>query len=131
MANSPATQARISIRSTSQGAKRLKRVSDSKVTDGSSTDTVNAVGEDEPIGFTRKPGNRAISLTVYEEQGQPEVDWRALRTSQEEFSITREIVGGNRTQYPVCRVSKVDPSSDADGKHMLDVEIIALGEKPL
>ena len=59
------------------------------------------------------------------------MDWRALRTSQEEFAITREIVGGNRTQYPVCRVSKVDPNSDADGKHMLDVEVVALGEKPL
>ena len=66
MANSPGTQARISIRSATQGAKRLKRVSDSKVSDGSSTDTVNAIGEDEPIGFIRKPGNRTISLTVYE-----------------------------------------------------------------
>lgn len=131
MANSPGTQARWNIRSTSQGAKRLRRVSDSKMTDNSSTDTVNAVGEDEPIGFIRKPGNRTISLTVYEEQGTPEVDWRALRTSQEEFSLTREVVGGNRTQYPVCRVSKIDPSSDAEGKHMIDVEIVALGEKPL
>lgn len=131
MANSPATQARISIRSTSQGAKRLKRVSDSKVADGSSTETVNAVGEDEPIGFTRKPGGKTIALTVYEEQGKPEVDWRALRDSQEEFAITREIVGGARQQFPVCRVSKVDPSSDAEGKHMLDVEIVGLREKPL
>jgi len=131
MANAPGTQARISIRSTSQGSKRLRRVESSKVSDGSSTDTVNAIGEDDPIGFVRKPGNRTISLSVYEEQGKPEVDWRFLRTSQEGFSLTREIVGGNRTQYPECRVSKVDPSSDADGKHMLDVEIIALGEKPL
>lgn len=131
MANSPGTQARLSIRSTSQGSKRLRRVETSKVSNGASTEAVNAVGEDSPIGFVRKPGAKTISLSVYEEQGKPEVDWEALEDSQEVFAMAREVVGGRRTQYPQCVVSKTEPDDDAEGKHMLSVEIVATTRKPL
>lgn len=131
MANALATQARVSIASASQGNKRLRRVKSSKVGRSSSTEAQTAMGEDDPVGFTRKPGANTITLSVLEEQGKPEVDWEALEDSQEVFAITREIVGGRRTQFPFCVVSKTEPDDDDEGKHMLDVEIVALQRKRL
>src|SRR5690349_8201048 len=117
MANAIATQARLTISSATQGNVRLRRVESSKVSDDAKTEAVTAVGEDDPIGFRDSPGAKTITLSVYEEQGTPEVDYRRLKVSKEVFALTREIVGGKRFQYPVCRVSKAEPSSDNDGKH--------------
>jgi hypothetical protein len=126
-----ATQTRITISSVTQGNIRLRRCKSSKVSDGAKTTAVMAMGEDDPIAFTDAPGAKTIALEVYEEQGKPEIDYRKLKAGKEVFSITREIVGGNRYQYPQCRVSTVEPDDDDEGKHMLSVEIIALSEKPL
>lgn len=131
MANSLGTQARISISSVTQGNKRLRRCKSSKVSDGASTEAQTAMGEDDPVGFIRKPGAKTITLSILEEQGKPEVDWDALVDSQEVFSLTREIVGGRRTQYPFCVASKAEPDDDDEGKHMVEVEIVALRRKAL
>lgn len=126
-----ATQARVSIASVTQGNKRLRRCKDSKVSRGGSTETQTAMGEDFPVGFIRKPGGDTISLSILQEQGKPEVDWEALEDSQEIFSLTREIVGGLRTQYPFCVVSKVEPEDDDSGKHMFNVDVVTLQRKRL
>lgn len=130
MAGPVATQARVLINS-SQGNTRLKRCKDSKVADGASVDGALAVGEDDPVGFVDKPGVKTITLSIYQEQGTPEVDYHALKDSREVFEVVRAIVNGKREQFPMCRVSKIDTDDDAEGSHMYSVEIIALSRKPL
>jgi hypothetical protein len=120
-----------SINSVSQGSKQLTRLRSYDVTDDSSVETRNAVGQNKPIGFVDKPGGCSISFEYYMERPKPEVDWRKLRDSKELFSLTQQIVGGERLQYPVCRVSKLSPSGDEEGEHMVTVEIVTLGDKRL
>lgn len=127
----PASQSRWTISSVSQGNKKLRRVKSSKVSTDKGREAVTAQGEDRPIGTIKKVGALTITFSVFEEQGTPEVDYRRLDALDEFFTLTREIVGGKRYQYVDCQVSKVEPSGDNAGEHMLDVEIIALEEKPL
>jgi hypothetical protein len=126
-----ATQVRLTISSASQGNKRLRAVKSSKVTDGAKTQAVTALGEDDPIGFTDSPGPKTIALSVYQEQGTPEVDYDTLKTTKEVFTLTRAIVNGKRFQFTGCRVSSVEPDDDNEGSHMLSVEIVALRMRPL
>jgi len=126
-----ASQSVWSINSVTQGAKQLRRLRNYDVSDESSVETRNAVGIDGPIGFVDKPGGRAISFEYYSERPKPEVDWRRLKELREIFSLTQQIVGGERIQYPQCRVSTVAPSGDEEGEHMLAVEIVTLGDKRL
>lgn len=131
MAGALGTQATWTLDSISQGNVRLRRIKESKTSDGSSTTAENAVGEDDPVGFKDKPGPKTITLEVYEEQGAAECNWQLLKDTKEVFSLTKQIVGGRRVQYPVCRVSKIDPSNDSDGGQMFSVEVVALKEKTL
>lgn len=132
MAGQLGTQSVWTIDSLSQGNVRLRRVKTSKMVDGSSTEAMNAVGENDPVGYKDKPGPKTITLDVYTEQAlEPEVDWQFLKDTKEFFSMTKQIVNGQRFQYPVCRVSKVDKDDDDEGSHMMSVEIVALSEKPL
>ena len=131
MGNALATQARITISSTSQGNVRLKRCKSSKVADGAKTEAQTALGEDDPIGFIDKPGPKTITLSIYQEQGRPEVDYDFLKASKEIFAMVREIVGGKRYQYTSCRVSTVEPDDNDEGSHMMNVEIVALAQKVL
>jgi hypothetical protein len=120
-----------SINSVSQGAKQLTRLRSYDVTDESGVETRNAVGQDKPIGFVDKPGGVSISFEYYSERPKPEVDWRRLQELKELFALTQAVVGGERYQYAVCRVSTVSPSGDEEGEHMVTVEIVCLGVKRL
>ncbi len=127
----PASQSRWVLNSASQGNKRLRRVESSKVSTDASREAVMAQGEDKPIGIIKKAGAITITFSVFEEQGTPEVNWRRLNDLDEWFTLDRSVVGGKSYQYTDCQVSKVEPSGDNGGKHMFDVEIIALNERPL
>lgn len=131
MAGQLATQAVWTLDSTSQGNVRLRRVKSSKTADASSTEMKNAIGEDFPVGFIDKPGGKTTTFEIFVEQGNPEVDWQFLKDSKEYFSMTKQVVGGKRYQYPICRVAKVDKDDDDEGSHMMSVEVMALEEKPL
>ena len=54
-----------------------------------------------------------------------------LEATQEVCSMDIEYEGGKQLQYPALVVSKVDFSSDADGKAMYDVEFVALAQAKL
>jgi hypothetical protein len=131
MANDTATQARITISSPTQGNVRLQRCKSSKVSGGPTTEAQTAMGEDDPVGHTDKPGAWKISLDVLQEKGKPEIDYVTLHFSKEYFTVTREVVGGQRFQFARCRVVSVEPDDDDEGKHTLSVEISALRMKPL
>lgn len=107
------------------------RVVSAEVGDDSSVETVNAVGSEFPVGFIDKPGGRPITIEYLQEQGTPEVDWQFIKDSKEMFALTRKVVGGRRYQYPECRVSTVEPKTDADGGHTISIGIIAIREKAL
>jgi hypothetical protein len=114
----------------SAGNVRLRRVKSCDVSDGRSTEAVNAVGSDAPIGFRDKPGAMSLTLEVYDEPA-PEVDYFALKLAREEFDFVIQDDGGKRQQFIPCRVSKIDRSKNDEGEHMLSVEIIALEVKEL
>jgi hypothetical protein len=128
----PASQSRWEISSPTQGNKRLRRVQSSQVSSDAKREAVTAQGEDDPIGTVFSPGAKNISLTVYTEQGTPEVDWDALFRSGEYFRLTRRIVGGKSFQYVDCQVS-TDPNPDDDnqGKHTFSVSVLAMRVLPL
>ena len=131
MAGPIGTQARVTVDSTVQGSVRLRRCKTSKVSDGASAEAVNALGEDDPVGFRFKPGAKTITLEIYAEQGKPEFDWFLALRSRDVIAITREIVNGMEEQFPVAVVSKIDTDDDDEGSHMMTVELLALSRKPL
>lgn len=124
-------QAIVTIDSITQGHKALEFCKDSKIADGSSREAKNAMGSRNPIGTVRKPGAQTITLSIYAQQGDPEVDWFYLRDTDEMFGIFREVVGGTEAHYPEVQVSKIDEDDDEDGNHMLNVELIALGREKM
>lgn len=128
----PASQSRWEISSPSQGNKRLRRVQSSSVSSDAKREALTAQGEDVPIGTFFSPGADKISLTVFVEQGTPEVDYLKLFKSGEYFLMTRRIVGGKSYQYVDCQVaSKPAISGDSQGSHTFTVELIAMDELPL
>lgn len=131
VAGAPASQARITINSASQGNVTLKRCKSSKVSSNASREEQTAMGEDAPVGTTRKPGAHAITLEIIDSQGKPEVDWEYLEESGEVFTLTRGLVGGRRLQYLEAVVSKTDLDDDSEGKHSGTVEILAMRRKRL
>lgn len=130
MAGQIATQARWTIQC-SQGNVRLRRVQKGSIKNNAKREEVTAMGEDDPVGTTRKPGAKMITFEVIEEQGKPEVDWELLEETGEWFSLTRAIANGKRYQYPECQVSSCEPDGDDQGKHTKSIEIIALRMKRL
>lgn len=132
MANEFASQAAWSINSITQGNKRLRKMEDYDVSSDAAKEAQNEVGSDFPVGFVRKPGAKTISFTFREAKGRnPEIDWEYLESSDEVFSLTKQVIGGQRVQYPECQVSTTGTSGDKDGTHTRTVEILVLKEKKL
>lgn len=131
MAGPIGTQARLTLKS-SLGNKRLRRVDNYKISFGGGREGVNAVGEDDPVGTTKKPGGWTITLEVYFEQSNPEIDYDKLYELDEWFTFEMALVGGKSFQYPEVQVAKPpEPSGDKDGKHMFTVELFARRRKKL
>lgn len=129
MANDIASQATWQINSSARagGNKRLLRLTSWEVSDESSKEAVNEVGSSNPVGFKRTPGAKTITLEFRQTKGaKPDVDWDYLAESDEVFSLTKQVRGGRRTQYPEVEVSKVDYSGDDEGEITYSVELIAL-----
>lgn len=132
MSDDLASQARWQINSRTAGNKQLKRVQSYEVSDDSSTEAQPEVGSESPVGFVDKPGALSITFEISETKGiKREVDWERLKALREVFSLTKQVKGGLRTQYPECKVSKIDYSGDAEGKHSYTVEIVALTQKAM
>jgi hypothetical protein len=109
------------------GNKRLLRLVSWEVSDESSKEAVNEVGSSNPIGFKRTPGAKMITLEFRQTKtAQPDIDWDYLAESDEVISLTKQVRGGRRTQYPEVQVSKVDYTGDNEGEITYTVECIAL-----
>jgi hypothetical protein len=132
MAQDIATKANWFINSASQGNKRLARVKDYDISDGASKEADTEVGSDDPVGFTRKPGPKTITFNCRQTKGaKPDVDWEKLAEGDEVFSLTMQVTGGRRVQFPRVQCSKVDFSGDDQGELTYSVECIALARKSL
>jgi hypothetical protein len=132
VADDLASQARWTINSSVAGNKQLKRVQSYDVSDDSSVEAQPEVGSESPVGFLRKPGALMISFEITETKGvRREIDWERLKLLDNTFSLTKQVKGGQRTQFPECKVSKIDYTGDAEGKHSYTVEIVALSQKPM
>jgi hypothetical protein len=132
VADDLASQARWTINSTIAGNKQIKRMQSYDVADDSSTEAQGEVGSTSMVGFTAKPGGLMISFEIMETRGtRREIDWERLKVLDNVFSLTKQVKGGQRTQYPECKVSKIDYTGDVDGKHSYTVEIVALSQKAM
>ena len=132
MPNDVASVVTWQLNSSSQGNKKLRRVQTWDVASDASKEAKNEVGSSVPVAFMRKPGAKTITFEILETKGsKPECDWDYLEEADEVFSLTKQVVGGRRTQYPECQVSKVTYNGDSDGKASYTVEIIALRRKAM
>ncbi|MDQ3295073.1 MAG: hypothetical protein M3619_00625 [Myxococcota bacterium] len=130
--NDNASKVTWQINSRSQGNKRLRRLDKYDVGDEGSTESANEVGSDHPVGFVRKPGSVPIDFEFRQTKGvKPDCDWAYLRDSGEIFSLTEQVGGGQRTQYPEVRVSTYTKTGDKDGEFTYSVGLVALRSRAL
>jgi hypothetical protein len=124
-----ATKTVWTINSASQGNKRIRRMKDWDVADGGSKESHGEVGSEEHVGTITKPGGRTITFNMRETKGAtPEIDWQKLLDLGEWFSLTKQVGGGRRTQFPRCQVSKIDDNGDDQGVNEYSVEIVVVGK---
>jgi hypothetical protein len=118
------SKAKIFIDSRTAGNFQLFRVKSFDVEADEDLEVVKAVGVDGGAGFRDTTGGGGITLEVYRETGDPEVNWRILRKLKEKFSITiADEDNGIREQYQACRVAKVTRKGDDSGSNMDTVSI--------
>lgn len=111
----------------SGGNYQLKRVKSFNVAYDSTTEVVVAMGVPGGAGFRDKEGGGKLTLDVYRETGNPEVDYRRLFVTKEVFAMTTQDLNGMREQYRSCRVEKIpDHKSDDGGDIMDSVSIVFL-----
>lgn len=126
-----ASQVVWTLNSTTQGKVRLKGLQKYDVKDGAKVEAVNEVGSDVPVGFKITPGAKTITFDFKVPKGKILPDWDFMKTGRELVTLTKQVIGGIRTQFLPCMVSTVDPTGDTEGEHTFAVEIIALEEKNL
>ena len=126
-----ATRARWTINSARARNVQLKKLKSYSETDDSELEHVYNTSDDEPAGVIDKPGAGSLEFEYYHEASAPEVDWRALKKAKEFFSLTKQIVGGERVQYGRCRVANVSSDGDDQGSHMMKVQILWASRKDL
>lgn len=108
----------------SGGNFKLERVQKLKETVDKTLEVRKAAGVKGGAGFKKSQGGGGLTLTVYRESPEPEVDYRRLEESGERFEITtQDEDNGPREQYQACRVEKVEKSLDEEGEHMDEVSI--------
>lgn len=128
-----ASLVQLSINSPTQGTFLVARAQNWSVKSTKKAEEVQEVGNPDGAGIIRKPGGYVITCDIHMEQGATTMlsKWRAMLDSQEYFSMTKQIVGGNRDQHPQCQVSSVDEDGDNAGSNKFNVEIISLNRKNL
>jgi hypothetical protein len=129
--NQNADGAKFIINGQTPGNKVLRKVKSVKETDSRDAEHVYNTFDKKPTGVARKPGGGELELEVYEEKGTPEVDWEKLQALGEFFSITREVIGGRRTQFVDCTVANVAASSDDSHQPMMAVKVLWSERKKL
>lgn len=108
----------------SGGNFQLRRVKKCGVTFDEKVDVVLAVGVEGGAGYRDTTGGGEITLDVFPETGDPEVDYWRLRGSKERFAFVIQDIDGQRQQYRGCRVvARPDRSIDAEGENMNSVKI--------
>ena len=123
--NDIVSQARIFIDGP-MGSFQLVRVESFSVDDQSSAEVTTAMGVRGGAGVRYKEGGGGITLSVFREQGDPEVNWLAVKEAHLRFAITIQDTGGQRTQY-FCGVSDVTRKDDDKGSHMDEVKLFWTG----
>ena len=107
-----------------KGNFQLRRVKNLKDDVDRTLEVRKAVGVEGGAGFKKSTGGGSLTLSVYRESPEPEVDYRALEESGERFTITiQDEDGGPREQYQACRVEKATRTLDDDGENMDEVSI--------
>jgi hypothetical protein len=129
--NQNADGAKFIINGQTPGNKVLRKVKSVKETDARDGEHTYNTFEKRPNGVTRKPGGGELELEVFEEKGTPEVDWEKLQGLGEFFTITREVIGGRRTQFLECTVVNVAASADDSHQPMMTVKVLWSERKAL
>jgi hypothetical protein len=120
--NQIGTRARWTINSTLARNVQLKKLKNYSETDNKELEHVlNTAGE--IAGEKESGAGGTLEFEYYTEEGRAEVDWRKLQSQREYFSLTKQLVGGERLQYTSCRVANVASEGDDEGSQMITVQI--------
>lgn len=102
----------------------LKRVKSCDVKFDEDLEVVLAVGVDGGAGYREKNGGGELTLEVYPETMDPEVDYWAVQRSRERFAFVIQDLDGVREQYRGCRVaSRPGRKIDEQGNMMNTVTV--------
>lgn len=123
------SQARIYIDGP-MGNFKLIRVENVNVTEQSKVEVITALGVQQGAGLRYTEGGFELTMSVFREQGTPEVNWRAEKKKKTRFAITLQDDGGQREQY-WCAVASVDRKDDDKGSHMDEVKLVATRRQDL
>lgn len=104
----------------SGGTYQLKRVKSSSITHSGTREVIAAMGVKGGAGTRKKEGGGEITLEVYRETGQPEVDYRALFDSDEFFTMVTQDEGGMREQHRSCQVAAIPDGKGDDAGDVMD-----------
>lgn len=107
---------------TSAAAKQLQKVQKADWKDDRKAEAKKSSGVRQGAGFRRSQGGGTVTLTVYREQGPPEVDWLRLQDDEKVFTYTLNDENGVRINF-TCTVSSVSGSSDENSENMFTVEL--------
>lgn len=102
--------------------------------------TVNETDEKNPvetinrrrraIGYTRGVAKYDLDLEVAILQGEPDVDWRELKETGEEFRFEWQEEGGNTFSAIDCVVDSISTPYTKDGEIRRSVKLKALDVRP-
>lgn len=105
------------------GAVWLQSITDAEVNSDKSVEVLATIGVEGGAGWRTKTGGGTIMLTELR-QAKPQVLWRLLEKNKTEFMImAQDENAGPREKWLPCRISKVERSMDAEGKHTDKIEI--------
>jgi hypothetical protein len=113
------------------GNLQLQRVEDFNIDSEQDGDLVTAVGVKGAAGARFKEGGGEISLTVFIEQGTPEVAWQKHKVLRTRFTFTVQWEGGERYAFLRCFVANVSIKGDSQASHMYTVKLKYGDVKPL
>jgi len=101
----------------------LTKVKDAAIKDERGLEILLATGVRQGAGFRHKEGGGSIDLTVYREAGRQEVSWLNLCLDRKSFVWTYQDEGAGVRESFLCRVEKVDPETDEQGKAEFKVSL--------
>jgi hypothetical protein len=125
MALNLVSKSKLFIQSALAGNVYLRNCKAPSETDDSDVELAYGPGEENAIGYIRKPTGGSIEIEEYRLEGAaPLVDWHKLKAAAEKFVLNKRDTNGQGLQYGGCIVASVSDDDDAEGGHTRKIKIV-------